>query len=252
MSPRLYSSGEPGQKATFQELRQKGITTVISVDGAAPDVESAGKNGMTYVHLPIGYDGVPPATIVALDQVLRTTDGKILIHCHHGKHRGPAAAVIASMIEGSMSKQQALQTLKDAGTSPDYSGLWKSVREFDSVPRSIEPQTITSQADVSALADSMIRIDHAFETLEKRFAASSLKPSTVIHEAVILHEGYRDSVRAARTSGHSASLVRHLTKSQTMAGELLQSVRDGQLSHAKITHTKLKADCRACHQEFRN
>src|SRR5262245_9667583 len=59
VSPRIYSGGEPRGAEAFAALKKLGVKTVISVDGAAPDVEAARKVGIRYVHLPIGYDGIP-------------------------------------------------------------------------------------------------------------------------------------------------------------------------------------------------
>ena len=71
------------------------MQTVISVDGAKPDLEAARKHGLRYVHLPHGYDGVPAPRGDELAIALRTLEGPIYVHCHHGKHRSPAAAGVA-------------------------------------------------------------------------------------------------------------------------------------------------------------
>ena len=48
-----------------------GVKTVISVDGAKPDVDLAKKHGMRYVHLPHGYDGVPDDRAKELAKAVR-------------------------------------------------------------------------------------------------------------------------------------------------------------------------------------
>ena len=53
----FYSGSAPAGDAGFDSLSSLGIKTILSVDGAMPDVELADKYGMRYVHLPIGYDG---------------------------------------------------------------------------------------------------------------------------------------------------------------------------------------------------
>src|SRR5258706_10041968 len=57
--PQVISGGQPEGEAGFVELKGLGIKTIISVDGAKPDVEMAKKYGLRYVHLPHGYDGIP-------------------------------------------------------------------------------------------------------------------------------------------------------------------------------------------------
>ena len=47
------------------------MRTVISVDGARPDVVRAHSFGLRYVHLPIGYDGVPREQAL---RIARATD----------------------------------------------------------------------------------------------------------------------------------------------------------------------------------
>lgn len=48
----VISGGLPEGNAAFEELKSLGIKTVISVDGAKPDVARAEKYGLRYVHLP--------------------------------------------------------------------------------------------------------------------------------------------------------------------------------------------------------
>src|SRR4051812_38582828 len=54
----LYCGSVPEGKAGFATLAAIGIKTIISVDGATPEVELASKFGLRYVHLPVGYDGI--------------------------------------------------------------------------------------------------------------------------------------------------------------------------------------------------
>src|SRR5581483_3702797 len=61
LTDRVLSGAQPEANVAFRELAALGVKTVISVDGAAPDVASAHKAGLRYVHLPIGYDGIPAA-----------------------------------------------------------------------------------------------------------------------------------------------------------------------------------------------
>src|SRR4051812_33660083 len=58
LSPRLYSGSQPEGARSFAALRDLGIRTIVTVDGSMPDVETARKFGLRYVHLPVGYDGI--------------------------------------------------------------------------------------------------------------------------------------------------------------------------------------------------
>ena len=84
---KVISGGQPEGEAGFAELARLGIKTVISVDGARPDVATAQSFGLRYVHLPHGYDGIPSERALELAKAVREFDGPIYIHCHHGKQR---------------------------------------------------------------------------------------------------------------------------------------------------------------------
>ena len=95
LHPRVISGGQPEGEQAFARLKELGVKTVISVDGARPEVELARKYGLRYVHLPHGYDGVPDERASELAKAVRDLPGPVYIHCHHGKHRSPAAATVA-------------------------------------------------------------------------------------------------------------------------------------------------------------
>src|SRR5262245_25679022 len=72
---KVISGGMPEGDDSFAELQTLGIKTIISVDGAKPDVEMAQKYGMRYVHLPHGYDGVPESRAKELAKAVRDLPG---------------------------------------------------------------------------------------------------------------------------------------------------------------------------------
>src|SRR5687768_8269328 len=51
ITDKLYSGSGPEGDAGFGSLRDFGVTTVASVDGARPDVEAARRRGLRYFHL---------------------------------------------------------------------------------------------------------------------------------------------------------------------------------------------------------
>src|SRR5688572_4221378 len=65
IAPGVLTGSGPRGGASFKELAAQGVRTVISVDGAKPDVVAAREHGLRYVHLPIGYDGVPAEKMLA-------------------------------------------------------------------------------------------------------------------------------------------------------------------------------------------
>ncbi|MFG0258896.1 MAG: hypothetical protein ACF8LK_00975, partial [Phycisphaerales bacterium JB041] len=124
VAPGVFSGSGPEGAAAFDSLRAMGVRTVISVDGARPELELAHERGMRYVHIPIGYDGMEPEQEVALARALRDMPGPVYVHCHHGKHRGPTAAAVGLLGLGRMSGAEAEAFMHAAGTSESYPGLW--------------------------------------------------------------------------------------------------------------------------------
>src|SRR5690606_26674668 len=86
--------------------------------------------GMRYVHLPHGYDGISTNIQLQLASAAGTLPGPIYVHCHHGMHRGPAAAAVVCMANDGWTAAQATAWLHAAGTSTNYAGLFGTVRDF--------------------------------------------------------------------------------------------------------------------------
>jgi protein tyrosine phosphatase (PTP) superfamily phosphohydrolase (DUF442 family) len=126
----IFSGDSPVSDAAFLELAKLGVKTIISVDGSKPDVDSARKHGLRYIHLPFGYDGIPTNRIAELVKAGQSANGPIYVHCHHGLHRGPAAVAILCQASMGWSTNQALAWLKQAGTASDYTGLYRAVEDF--------------------------------------------------------------------------------------------------------------------------
>ena len=131
----VYCGGEPRGEQAFAELAELGIRTVVSVDAALPDVPQARRYQLRYVHIPLGYGDMDDQAAWSLARLVRDADGPYYIHCHHGRHRGPAAAAVACLAAGYLDRQAALQVLENAGTSRAYGGLWRAVREYRRPPR---------------------------------------------------------------------------------------------------------------------
>src|SRR5690606_6266566 len=131
----VVGGSAPGVEAHFDALAAAGVRTVVSVDGARPMVEAAESRGMRYIHIPTQYAGVGTKEALQLAKALRDAPRPVYIHCHHGKHRGPAAAALALVQLGEIDADEGLDLLKAAGTSPSYPGLYACVREATVVDR---------------------------------------------------------------------------------------------------------------------
>ena len=95
VTEKVISGAQPEGDESFKALKALGVKTIVSVDGSAPDVATAKKFGLTYVHLPVTYSGIKPEEGKAIAKALEELPGPIYLHCHHGKHRSAAAVAVA-------------------------------------------------------------------------------------------------------------------------------------------------------------
>lgn len=267
MTERLYSSGSPETEAAFEAMKKLGIKTIISVDGTQPKAELARTFGFRYIHLPIGYDGTTASNALRLVKAAAISDGPVLIHCHHGKHRGPAAAaLIARGLEG-WDAEQSVAWLRQAGTSADYAGLFKQVETFEP-PTAAELLNVSTnfpeRARVSAVVDSMVHIDAAWEHLESvrktDFRAPPDHPDLDgAKEAIILAEHYREMLRMDSAKSRGKEFIQLLETAERDAWELHAFLKKTKLPFsaesrrtAEMLWTRQGRNCASCHRQFRN
>jgi protein tyrosine phosphatase (PTP) superfamily phosphohydrolase (DUF442 family) len=254
LTDRIYSGGSPESEEAFQALARLGVKTIITVDGAKPNVELAHRFGMRYIHLPHGYDGIPAETAAKLVKAAKTFEGPIYIHCHHGRHRGPAAAAVVCESVAHWTPQAAENWLKAAGTAPDYDGLYRSVRENH--PPSDEqlakvPSDFPETTEVSDLVDTMVEIDHRWDRLKEMAKKSDAKAPS---EAVLLWEQIREAQRLPEAVKHGEKFLAQLAQSERMARSMADALRvtpvaaeDLHKAMGELTHS-----CTSCHKEFRD
>jgi protein tyrosine phosphatase (PTP) superfamily phosphohydrolase (DUF442 family) len=262
LTSKILSGGQPQGEAGFEDLQELGVRTVISVDGAKPDVASARKFGLRYVHLPHGYDGIPKERLLELTKAIRELPGAVYIHCHHGKHRSPAAAAAACVSAGFLDHEQALAVLAAAGTSPGYRGLFQTVRKA----RQIDAKTLDAahvefreSVDVPPLADAMIAIEHTHDHL-RLIASAGWKPTTEHpdidppHEALLLREHFTELLRTKDVISRPAAFQSLLRQSESNAQGLEDLLRRANFDERQANDffERITSDCTACHQKFRD
>jgi hypothetical protein len=168
--PNVLSGSQPAGDEGFQALRDLGVTTIVSVDGTRPEVARARQFGLRYIHLPIGYDGISLERCGELTKIGGLARGKIFVHCHHGKHRGPAAAAILVQASGAWSAAQAEAWLQAAGTSNSYRGLWQSVGAYrlpSTETLAKLPNEFPEAVDPPDTVATMLAIDERWQRLVK-------------------------------------------------------------------------------------
>lgn len=256
LSNRIYSGSEPEGETGFARLKALGIKAIVSVDGAKPQLELAQKAGIRYVHIPIGYDGIPKDASASLTRVVKEIQGPLYIHCHHGKHRGPAAAAIACIASNAMTEQEALGVLERAGTSRDYAGLWRDVASFAPPSSETEMPSLVEEAAVDSLAALMATMDRSFDTL-KAFRDSDWDLSTeqeaqsAREAALLVKEGFSESSRLLGDE-YDEQMKNWLTEAESKADVLLAAVKEHRPEKLRASFSDLEKSCKTCHQKYRD
>lgn len=256
----IYSGSQPDTAEAFAALKRLGIKTIISVDGSKPDVAGAHSFGLHYVHLPFGYDGVPPNRMAELAKVTQVEPGPYYVHCHHGQDRGPTGVAVICEATAGWTPDEAVRWLHEVGTSPDYPGLFRSAREFKMpTPAQLNAATnFPELAQTSTLVDTMVSIDDHFSALKDSQKAGWKTPPdhpdiSPDHEAVLLWELFREIPRAADLKGRPEDFREKLVDAENAADHLrtvLGRPVDGSTSDQAFK--QMGDSCNACHQVYRN
>ena len=266
LSDRIYSGSQPEGDVAFDELAKLGIRTIITLDGATPDIDRARARGMRYVHLPIGYDQVPPDKVVLLAQAMKQTGGKVFVHCHHGKHRGPAGAAVCAIVDEGWSNEKAIQWMKQAGTSDEYPGLYRSIRSL----KKPDPQLLAMKVElperspVPALAAAMVQIDkrwdHLLASRAAKFGVPAEHPDIdPPHEAVQLAELLYEQGRTTRIDEWPREMLIRLKEASAEVNTLADALRavkndasQANRQRAEQAMAVVGQSCKSCHARYRN
>jgi len=256
VNDRIYSGAEPHGEKAFAALQRLGVKTVVSVDGARPDVETARKYGLRYVHIPIGYDGIDREAGLAFARLAKKTTGPLYVHCHHGRHRGPAAAAAVCVAEGDVDGKTALKILERAGTSKGYAGLWRDVERYQLPAGDEELPPLVEVAKVNSLASAMAKIDRAKDNLKLCDDAGWTTPKdhpdiAPAQEALLLKEGFHESGRHL-AAAYDRDFKRAMAESERLAAQLEAALRSDDQEAAEQHFAALLSRCKSCHAEHRN
>ncbi len=252
----IYCGAEPEGETHFESLAAMGIRTVVSVDGAIPDVAAAEAHGLRYIHIPIGYDGVDPNAGLSLARLMREIQGPIYVHCHHGHHRGPAAAAIACIAGGHADNDAGTEILRRAGTSKNYAGLWRDVAAYAPPAEDVELPELVSVAPVDSFVTAMANTGLAIERLRLCKKAGWTAPQThpdldPIQIALLVREGLRESNRHL-PKAVERQLRQRMEASSRVSVELHESLKANRVQDADVLMEKLETSCTACHRDYRN
>jgi hypothetical protein len=267
LHPQVFSGGLPEGEQAFKELADLGVATVISVDAAAPDVQQAEQFNLQYVHLPHGYDGVPEERKWELAKAMQTLPRPIYIHCHHGRHRSPAAAAVACVAAGLLPSENALEVLQLAGTANKYRGLYASVRGTKRLPASsldAFQSEFRSRVAVPPMAQAMVEIEHVFAQLKRLRDADWTAPADHPdldsgHQALLLRESLQELERTEefqRRSSEFKGLMQQSRRSAERLEDLLNSNSISTSADWKVSASEqlkqIEQQCIQCHRDHRD
>ena len=262
-APAVWSGSAPVGDAGFATLKAWGVQTVISVDGATPDLTRANANGIRYVHLPIGYDGFDDARKLQLVRAVRDLPKPIYIHCHHGKHRSAGAAGTIAVSLGWLTTEAALARMKISGTAPNYTGLYACTASASLLNAAAIDQASPEFPSVTrpnGLVEAMLAIDDTNDRLVAIERAGWKVPTdhtdlVPVAEAAALADHLRLLAASPEIVARPQSFRDLLAKSQGIAQRIedqLTTVPSGDPARLSAEMQALQATCKECHASARN
>ena len=260
LGKKIISGSCPYGDAGFAALAAQGVKTIVTVDGAKPDADLAAKYGMRYVHIPVAYGGLTREQELEIIRAVRDLEGPVFIHCHHGEHRGPTAAVLAAMALEGWTNEDGLAALGQAGTSKSYAGLWGDVREFKKPTKAeidAADDKFPSSAPIPAIAESMVSIDGYFDNIKDIKAAGWKAPAAhpdvePAHEALLLKEQFREIKRTPQAQAFPTDFMKHLDDAETAATALEAALRGEDVAAKETAFKVMGENCGSCHKLYRN
>ncbi|MEZ6014933.1 MAG: sulfur transferase domain-containing protein [Planctomycetota bacterium] len=270
LSERIISGSEPHGEEGLAEVAKLGVKTILSVDGKAPDAETAAKYGMRYVHVPIQYKGITDEEVAKIAKTFRETEGPFYVHCFHGQHRGPAAAAIGRVAVDGLERDRAIAEMRQwCATSSKYEGLYAAVATKE-IPTAAETARFAFDFEPAhtfeGKREAMIAMARHWDNVKliqkagwkvdpKHPDLDPLQEATQVH---LLYEvctklpetfTYPDDYRTEMTSGFQASaeLVRFLSDCTT-TDVTPEQLADG----LEAAFKAVGKSCSNCHKVYRD
>ncbi|MCA9287040.1 MAG: hypothetical protein KDA05_00560 [Phycisphaerales bacterium] len=265
VTTRIWSGAQPHPQ-DFRTIHDLGVRTVISVDGAVPDLVDAHQAGLRYIHIPIGYDGITPEAAATLKAALESTDEPVYIHCHHGKHRAAGAAATIAVNLGWLTPAQAIARMRVAGTSDAYPGLYAcagSAEPLDAGTLDSVPADFPEASMPTGIVAGMVEIDQIMEHLKAIEAAGWRTPTdhpdlVPAAEAARLADLFRVIGMSDEAAAYDAEFAARLTSDGALATTLESTLVGGRAGTGDLAailsdqHARLAASCTDCHAAYRD
>ena len=260
----VISGSMPDGDDGFTSLEAMGVKTIISVDGARPDIERARQHGMRYIHMPIRYNGIEDDDKLALARAMREAEGPVYVHCHHGMHRGPAAAVYALIACDRITPEQGLALMKEAGTSSTYPGLFGVVATAQPVDDAEIADAISSgraqlveEARVEGLVANMavagVSWDHMQQVRDAGWMVPPDHPDLApAAEAGMLADIFRTLRDEQGFEQEPADYIQWMIDAHRAAQDLENALVANDTTEAATAMERLGSACNDCHAAYRN
>lgn len=258
-----YGGAQPEDAEAFDTLKALGVKTVISVDGAVPDVAAAEARGIRYIHLPIGYNGFDDARRLQITKALQVAEaaGPVYLHCHHGKHRSAGALGAGLVSLGRITPVQAFEHMKASSCSPSYKGLWAVVQNAKPVS-SDELKALKSDLPAvsrpSGIVQGMVELDQYNDYMKEIEKAGwkvpadnpDLVPDRV---AARMSEMFATLEGADATKAKPADFLKMLQADRDRATELGAMLKAGAAPEKLSAKFKeIGKSCKDCHTAYRD
>lgn len=260
----FISGGVPQGGAAFDALKAMGVKTIISVDGAVPEVDAAASRGIRYIHLPIGYNGFDEKRRLELSRAVRDAmaKGPVFLHCHHGKHRSAGAAGAVAVSLGWATPDAMIERMRVSGTAPNYTGLYRGTRE--ATPISMEALDaldgdFPSVSTPNDFVGAMVETDEVFEHLKAIRKAGWRTPTdhpdlVPVAEAGRLADLFRHQ-HDSEYSGRKTDDFRAMMESSRANAQAIEHELAGAAPNAasmSAAFEAIGASCHDCHARYRD
>lgn len=256
----IYTGAAPADAAAFAVLAALGVNTVVCVDSVQPDVELAAEYGLSYIHIPVDYDEIDEHALLSIKRmIVERPDDIFYIHCHHGKHRGPAVAAIAWRQRSGCSSASSLRVLEMAGTSKDYPGLWSAVSNWqDSSVSEAQWPALHAVAKIESFAGGMAKLDRNWDRIKLLHKNNWQVPAS--HPDLVAANEARQTrdLLSGCAEGIPIELVgdidfeKRINQSVALADDMYQALVHKKSEAVEDSYKELKSSCVYCHRKYRN
>lgn len=265
LSDSIISGSEPAGREALELLAERGVRTLLSVDGKAPDAEMAAELGMRYVHIPIQYSGIEEEELLAIAKVFRELEGPFYVHCFHGRHRGPAAAAVGRLVLDGAGRERALAEMRQwCATSGDYEGLYQVIASGelpDADASAAFDYDFPTRRRFEGLRGAMVPLVRHWDEIKaarrRGWTLDEEHPDVVpAQEALQMAELYvlmqeLDDARHA-DADFADSLTSGRAAAETLYGELERPQGERDLELLETAYEQLGESCKTCHRGHRN